>query len=361
MPLQTLRGWLLYFSAWIPYAASYYLIFRLQGSHDGFAMMEAVLNVTPAALLGVGVFWLATRARWPSRRPVAFAVIHLLGSVGFALSWWASVQLLMSISSWLQGHGWKLLVWGVYAGQWQAFSGLMVYGTLAGFSYMVQAQGRARLEEKRRTEAEALRVRSELSALRSQLNPHFLFNTLNSVISLVGSDSEKAESALLSLSAMLRYALSSHADSLEDEVSFLEELQFTEAYLALESLRLGNRLRVRRNIAPGTLALELPSLTLQPLVENAVKHSIAVRAEGGTLEIRAFEDHGALVIEVSDDGRSAGGAHLECGSGLGLKTVRRRLELYYHQLATMTVTSTPETGFTVALRLPQDEASVGAA
>ena len=231
----------------------------------------------------------------------------------------------------------------------------MVYGTLVGFAYMVQAQQRARLEESRRMEAEALRVRSDLNALRSQLNPHFLFNTLHSVIALIGSDAKKAESALLSLSAMLRYALSSHADSQEDEVSLQEELQFTEAYLALESLRLGKRLRIERDIAPGTLALELPSLTLQPLVENALKHSIAKRAEGGVLSIRAFEQRGDLVIEVSDDGEGVPTEHLESGAGLGLKTVRRRLDLYYHTLATMTVTSTPETGFTVALRLPQDE------
>ena len=117
MPLQTLRGWLLYLSAWIPYAASYYLIFHLEGSHRGFAMMEAVLNVAPAALLGIVVFWLTTKAPWPSRRPALFIVGHLSASAMFAFSWWASVQLLMSISGWLQGRGWKFLSWGVYAGQ----------------------------------------------------------------------------------------------------------------------------------------------------------------------------------------------------------------------------------------------------
>ena len=109
-----------------------------------------------------------------------------------------------------------------------------------------------------------MRVRSDLSALRSQLNPHFLFNTLNSVITLVGSDPANAEQALLSLSSMLRYALGSRHEMDKAEVTFEEALRFTEAYLALEKLRLGDRLRVERSIDPAALALELPSLTLQP-------------------------------------------------------------------------------------------------
>lgn len=129
---------------------------------------------------------------------------------------------------------------------------------------MAQAQERAQHEEKLRVEAEALRVRSDLSALRSQLNPHFLFNTLNSVITLVGSDPANAEQALLSLSSMLRYALGSRHEMDKAEVTFEEALRFTEAYLALEKLRLGDRLRVERSIDPAALALELPSLTLQP-------------------------------------------------------------------------------------------------
>ncbi len=110
---------------------------------------------------------------------------------------------------------------------------------------------------------------------------------MNSVIALVGSEPAKAERALIDLSEMLRYALASHADASQDEVSFREELQFTEGYLALESLRLGKRLQVECTISPETLGLEIPALTLQPLVENSVKHGIATRATGGTISISA--------------------------------------------------------------------------
>jgi len=358
LPLKSRRGWLLYASAWLPYAASYFLIFRLQRSSYHQALLDSVLNVMPAALLGVTVFWFAGRLHWPSRRPALLITAHFLGAVFFAVLWWASVQLLMSLQVLIAMHRWRFNPWGVYAAQWQAFSGLMVYGTLIGFSYMAQAQERAQREERLRMEAEALRVRSDLSALRSQLNPHFLFNTLNSVIALVGSDPAKAEQALLSLSSMLRYALGSRREVEEAEVTFEEELRFTEAYLALEKLRLGDRLRVERSIDPAALALELPSLTLQPLVENAIKHSISKRPEGGTLAIRASAREGGLYIDVWDDGDGVTSEQLANSSGLGLKTVRRRVELYYEDLASMTVISQPGGGTTVSLRLPQDESLV---
>jgi signal transduction histidine kinase len=357
-PVKSVRGWLLYASAWLPYAASYFLIFRLQQSSYQIALVYAVLNVLPAALLGVAVFWLAGHLPWPKRRLAFLVSVHFVGSALFALFWWASVQLLMSLQVLLTTHRWRFNAWGIYAAQWQAFSGLMVYGTLIGFSYMVQAHERAQHEEGLRVEAEALRVRSDLSALRSQLNPHFLFNTLNSVIALVGSDTAKAEQALLSLSSMLRYALGSRHEIKKAEATFEEELLFTDAYLALEKLRLGDRLRVQRSIDPAALALELPSLTLQPLVENAIKHSISKRPEGGTLAIRAIAHKGSLQIDVWDDGDGASPEQLANSSGLGLKTVRRRVELYYEEQATMTVVSTPEDGMTVSLFLPQDESTV---
>lgn len=355
LPLKSVRGWLLYTSAWLPYAASYFLIFRVERSTYRLALLYAVLNVAPAALLGVGVFWLAGRLRWPYRRAAVLIPAHLTGAVLFALVWWASVQLLMSLQVLLNSHHWRFNAWGIYAAQWQAFSGLMIYGTLVGFSYMVQAQERAQQQERLRIEAESLRTRSDLSALRSQLNPHFLFNTLNSVISLVGSDPSKAEQALLNLSSMLRYALGSRREVQEAEATFEEELRFTDAYLALEKLRLGDRLRVEWSIEPDTLRLELPSLTLQPLVENAIKHSISKRPDGGTVAIRATVCDGNLQIDVWDDGAGVSPEQLQSSNGLGLRTVRRRVELYYEQLATMTVRSSPDEGMTVSLSLPQDE------
>jgi sensor histidine kinase YesM len=346
----------------LPYTASYFVIFRLQPtpyqSSYHQALADALLNVLPAALLGVAVIRLTGRLPFPSKLPVRVIAAHVVGAISFAILWWASVKVLMSVEILIVTHQWRYYPWGFYAAQWQTLSGLMVYGTLIGFSYMVQALERAQLEETLRLEAEALRVRSDLSALRAQLNPHFLFNTLNSVISLVASEPVKAEQALLSLSSMLRYTLGSHGGLNEAEVTLEEELHFTRSYLALEKLRLGERLKVELSIDPSALGLELPSLTLQPLVENAIKHSISRRPMGGTLVIRASNDRGDLSIEVWDDGDGVSDEDLANSTGLGIKTVMRRIALYYDSLATMTVKSTPGKGMAVSLLLPQDESPV---
>jgi sensor histidine kinase YesM len=190
------------------------------------------------------------------------------------------------------------------------------------------------------------------------LNPHFLFNVLNSVISLVRREPATAEQALIDLSMMLRYALSSHSDSLDDEVSLKEEWRFTENYLALEKLRLGRRLQVESSIDPDTLSLDLPALTIQPLVENAVRHGISPRPTGGKISISAQSRDGVLMIEIADDGLGALQEDLDTEKGVGLRTVRRRLELHYKNQATMKVDTSPDCGFRVQLHLPQDDARV---
>lgn len=355
MPFCTLRAWVLYGSAWTPYAASYYLIFRLQNPSNPNALTDALINVLPAAILGILVLSITQRWKWPPTGRTLFFVSHGTAAVCYAALWWIAVELLGAAFSLIVDHRWQFIPWGMYAAQWQAFSGLMIYGNLVGFAYVMQAQQRAAEEEQRRIQAETLRVQSDLNALRSQLNPHFLFNTLNSVIALVQNEPAKAERALVDLSEMLRYALSSHADVYKDEVSFKEELHFTEGYLALESLRLGKRLHIERSIAPETLPLEIPALSLQPLVENAVKHGIAPCAAGGTISISAHAKNGTLWVKIADNGVGAIQSDLEQSTGLGLRTVRRRLELYYKQLATMDITTEPGRGFTVQLALPQDE------
>jgi two-component sensor histidine kinase len=354
MPFQTVRSWVLYASAWLPYIASYYVIFRLQRSGNDLALLQALSNVLPAAVLGLFLFVTLRRLPWPSGTPIRFAATHLLLSLLYTASWLGLTTLCLSVVYSVSTGLWKLPSWGMYAIQWQAFSGIMIYATLAGLFYMTSAQRNAQVEQQKRLESDALRVRSELSALRSQLNPHFLFNALHSVTALVSIDPQKAESALLDLSTMLRYALASHADATKDEVSLREELDFTEAYLALEALRLGSRLRVERDIAADTLNCALPSLTLQPLVENAIKHSISTRAAGGTLKISTREEDGMLVVRVADDG-DAEVPNLAQSSGVGLKSILRRLDLFYRNTASMQIQSRSPDGFTVTMKLPQTE------
>jgi LytS/YehU family sensor histidine kinase len=184
-------------------------------------------------------------------------------------------------------------------------------------------------------------------ALRAQVNPHFLFNALHSVGALVAIDPARADKALECLGDLLRYALGA-----EDEVLFAQEWRFTENFLAFEQIRLGERLSVNASADPDTLSAMVPPLILQPLVENAVRHGIADRPEGGRIEVRASIEDACLTLRVTDDGRGAAGV---AGDGLGLGSVRRRLHARYGDRSALDV-HPAAAGFTVTVRLPLETA-----
>jgi LytS/YehU family sensor histidine kinase len=183
-------------------------------------------------------------------------------------------------------------------------------------------------------------------ALRAQINPHFLFNALHSVGALVTSDPVRADEALVRLGDLLRYALGTEA-----EVPFAHEWRFTEDYLAFEQLRLGDRLRVEVNADAAAMAVMVPPLILQPLVENAVRHGIAERPQGGRIDVSALVHDSRLMLRVTDDGNGDSGV---AGDGLGLSSVRRRLAALYGSRASLNVDRTE--GFTVTIGLPFEPA-----
>jgi len=224
---------------------------------------------------------------------------------------------------------------------------------VAGLSYSIRAHSRVRAQESAAADARMMAQQAQLIALRAQINPHFLFNALHSVGALVTSDPARADQALECLGDLLRYALGS-----ENEVLFAHEWKFTQDYLAFEHLRLGERLRVDAAADAAVASAMVPPLILQPLVENAVRHGIADRADGGRIELRALAEDGRLVLRVSDDGR---GYTEEPGDGLGLTSVRRRLAALYGEQASVATESSPG-GFVVTVTLPLASATeVGSA
>jgi LytS/YehU family sensor histidine kinase len=225
--------------------------------------------------------------------------------------------------------------------------GSWLYLVVAGLSYAVRAHRRARAQEAAAAEARLLAQQAQLVALRAQINPHFLFNALHSVGALVASDPERADSALECLGDLLRYALGT-----EDEVLLSQEWKFTQDYLAFERLRLGDRLQVDAAAEPAALLIPVPPLVLQPLVENAVRHGIADRPEGGRIAIRVSLESGYIVLRVADDG--FGGPEAP-SDGLGLVSLRQRLAALYCDRATIAIESDAP-GFAVTIALPLDPA-----
>lgn len=193
---------------------------------------------------------------------------------------------------------------------------------------------------------EAQLAQANLQALKMQLNPHFLFNTLNSISSLMYSDVESADAMLARLSEFLRMTVDR---DLPHEIPLGQEIDFVRRYLEIEQIRFEERLRVRIDLDCEAKIAMVPSMSLQPLVENAIHHGIAPRAEGGTLEIRARRDSGSLHICVADDGV---GTTAQRRERIGLANTRARLQSLYGANQAMSISDSPNGGFRVDLVLP---------
>jgi LytS/YehU family sensor histidine kinase len=180
----------------------------------------------------------------------------------------------------------------------------------------------------------------------AQLQPHFLFNTLNAISALVPEDPVIAQRLLARLGDLLRLSIAQHRTQLNP---LADEVDFTDAYLAIEQTRLGDRLRIVRRIAPQALAVEVPALLLQPLVENAVRHGIAPLVEGGTLTIEAAVEGERLRLVVADDGKGAD----HVGDGIGLGNARQRLRQLYGDRQSLEIETAPGKGFRVTVEIPR--------
>ncbi len=343
------RFWSIYLAAWLPYAISYYVLFR-RLSYYAQPMRQTIYNIVPAAALGLLILPWTRLFSWKFHRTWWFYPGQLSAAVGYSFFWYLGVLVVSSIGNALTTHHFVIGYFSGYAMQWQFFSGLMIYGNIAGVLYVLEVNQRLQQEERRRSLAEALQARSELAALRAQLNPHFLFNTLNSIMALAGPGQPRTMEAIAGLAAMLRYTLNHTAES--EGVSLCQELTFTDQYLALESLRLGDRLHIVRDIAAEACSCRIPPLTLQPLVENAIRHGIAPRSAGGTLTLQASLNDAGLLLSVQDDGLGCDSASIEASAGLGLRSIRQRLELFTEGRTDFSIEAQPGRGFRVTLSLP---------
>jgi LytS/YehU family sensor histidine kinase len=230
---------------------------------------------------------------------------------------------------------------------------MMGYGVIATTFHMVRTNAARRRQEVAMQQAHALLVATELNALRSKLNPHFLFNTLHSIIALTRRDPNAAETALFQFSDMLRYVLDTEKTG-NDRVTLDDELRFVRDYLELESLRLGPRLKVDWELDDAASGQMLPALSLQPLVENSIKHAFNPHSRPGRLLIRTRLDEstGTLVLSVGDDGPGADIVRVRASNGLGLRTVERRLQLEYGMDEGLAIDTAPGAGFVVTMAIP---------
>jgi two-component system LytT family sensor kinase len=225
---------------------------------------------------------------------------------------------------------------------------------VAVISIPIKIWNNARIEMKLE-EQDKLLLQARLDALQSQINPHFLFNTLNSISSLVRFDPDRARELIVKLSKILRRLLGKH----DEFVQLREELEFIDDYLDIEVVRFGRqKLRVYKHLDPQTLDIVIPSMLLQPLVENSIKHGLSPKVDGGSITVRSRIQDGKLLIQVEDDGVGmsappAVAAHsMGSGRGIGMINVAERLHVLFGDDGKMTVQSRDGQGTLVMLELP---------
>lgn len=238
---------------------------------------------------------------------------------------------------------------------WKGFFGrnmidMAYYWAVLAFGYSLEIYRRYKNEELKAAQLEARLIETELKALREQLRPHFLFNTLNTVAVLVReAKNDEAVNLIARLSSLLRMSLDNRG---VQEVTVRQEMDFLERYLDIQRARFSDRLRVDIDIEPAAMEARIPNLLLQPLVENAILHGIAPKAGPGCVEVRGHVVAGQLHLEVRDDGPGLGDGSKRAKEGVGLTNTRERLTKIYGVHGQLSLRSEPGRGVAVQIILP---------
>ena len=274
------------------------------------------------------------------------------------------ISILLSVFLTALGNILLWLYWGYRAGKPFSFAnmsrfvvanfseGIGIYLLIALTSYALDYYRRYREGQLRTLQLEAQLSQAQLQALKMQLHPHFLFNTLHSISALLTKDVESARKMITRLGDFLRLTLE---NSGSQEVTLQQEMEFLSCYLEIERIRFQNRLVTRINLAEQTLDARVPNLILQPIVENAIRHGIAPRSTPGLIEIEAKQRNGALRIQVRDNGPGLSDHRTSVNlfkKGLGLANTETRLERLYGAAHLFDLSNNPDGGLVVTLEIP---------
>ncbi len=341
--------WSLHAMGWCAWGLSHYLGALLHEKEAGYAKVIATGALSGFVLSAP--LRLACRALW-SRRPAVMIGGALLCAYVAALTWRVSVNI--AYASFMPADAWMHLTsfTDFFSGTISAMYLMSCWiGLYFGFRYYESMT----LQREAVLRSSALAQEAQLKMLRYQLNPHFLFNTLNAISTLIlDNRNATANSAVTGLSEFLRYTLDQ--DPMK-RVTVAQEVEALNLYLKIEKMRFGDRLKIEFAVDDAAASVLMPSLLLQPLIENAIKYAVSPREEGGVIRIGARVIEGQLQLEVADNGPGLiDASRVTNGRGVGLRNTRERLQVLYAERGGVDVRSSGS-GLCIVLNFPAERSA----
>jgi sensor histidine kinase YesM len=368
MNLRKIPPWAFYFLAWtlvglIYFAQNVTRRFYWEDPNPWQDLRYWSVNIYLSALMTPLIVWAARR--WPLERQrlaqvmfvhlglsIAWTVSKLLLEAAFHLTWNQFWPITPPIN--LRSEVTLLFLFGFHTGVFSYWVVLCIHAAIGNYSRFQERAQAALRSDLRASQLEAQVAQARLGALKAQLQPHFLFNTLNAIVVLVRQQKfRQAEETLARFSDLLRAVL---ADMETQEVTLARELEYLRLYLSIEQMRFSDRLRVDLDVDPELLDAAVPHMGLQPILENAIHHGVGARATPGVIAISARKVDGRLQIRVQDDGPGFGAhapdAGAQAGLGVGLGNTRARLKQLYGEGAELRTENGAQGGAVVTLSLP---------
>lgn len=365
---RALKAYAIYFLIWTALGLFYFSqsITQQRYFHDPtpwwWSLESWLIGVWVCALLTPGVMWLGRRFAIERTNWVRYVPLHLLFAIVFSLLQLAidsAIHVRLGVLPFTLGTTFKAVFSTLVV---IAFQGnILTYWEMLGIQYAIRYYRRYQERERQAlrlelhaSELQSQLIRAQLSALKMQLQPHFLFNTLNAIMVLVRQHKgREAEEMLARLSDLLRCVLE---DVEAQEVPLRRELEYLQLYLSIEQVRFQDRLRVEISADPSILDAAVPQMGLQPLVENAVRHGIGRSSAAGKIHISAARVNGMLEVKIQDDGPGLPPADSVTGRGIGLANTRSRLHQLYGDAARLAVENGVHGGATVTMAVPYHSA-----
>jgi len=340
------------FLIWTSWLIFYAIIMYFQVQEIPFlgAVLSSMMNHYIYALLSILIWYLCKRIQFDKINKVLFIILHFFLGNLFSALW-----LFLTYGIWYLSVGKEIfdLVHFSQIVGWQYLSGITTYFLISGIFYTIIYYRRFRDKELKEADLKILTKEAELKALKMQINPHFLFNSLNSINALIKHSPDQARKMMSLLSDLLRFSLETKEKS---KITLKEELELMHQYLNIEKIRFGDRMEIKEEIAEGIDSYEVPSMLMQPLLENSIKHGITSQREKGWISIKVVESNQNILISVSN---SVGNDYFREKNNdkrvcTGLQNIRKRLNLIYGDRCKFMISRPKPDIFKVDISIPTE-------